>query len=139
LVVGQFGSFNVPLMMLTSVLLTLMGIMFGHWLFGAPFSATSMIGSIVVAGIIVRNSILLVDFICKEQKTGAALRDVLIQAGAVGFKPILLTAAAAMIGAAFNFGGCDLSRLGNIHGVWFGQFDRIDGIGNPRNLYCVAR
>lgn len=101
LVVGQFGSFKLPLVILTPVPLTLIGIMFGHWLFGAPFSATSMIGFIALAGIIVRNSILLVDFIRKEQASGAPLRDVLIQAGTIRFKPIFLTAVAAMIGAAF--------------------------------------
>jgi len=101
LVVGQFGSFKLPLVILTPVPLTLIGIMFGHWLFGAPFSATSMIGFIALAGIIVRNSILLVDFIRKEQSSGAPLRDVLVQAGTIRFKPIFLTAVAAMIGAAF--------------------------------------
>jgi multidrug efflux pump subunit AcrB len=101
LVVGQFGSFKLPLVILTPVPLTLIGIMFGHWLFSAPFSATSMIGFIALAGIIVRNSILLVDFIRKEQVSGAPLRDVLISAGTIRFKPIFLTAVAAMIGAAF--------------------------------------
>jgi multidrug efflux pump subunit AcrB len=74
--------------------------MIGHWLFAAPFSATSMIGFIALAGIIVRNSILLVDFIRHAQNEGKPLRDVLIEAGSVRFKPILLTAVAAMIGAA---------------------------------------
>lgn len=101
LVVGQFGSFKLPLVILTPVPLTLIGIMIGHWLFDAPFSATSMIGFIALAGIIVRNSILLVDFIRGEQKTGKPLRDVLIAAGTIRFKPIFLTAVAAMIGAAF--------------------------------------
>jgi len=101
LVVGQFGSFKLPLVILTPVPLTLIGIMFGHWLFGAPFSATSMIGFIALAGIIVRNSILLVDFIRHQQATNAPLRDVLIEAGTIRFKPIFLTAVAAMIGAAF--------------------------------------
>lgn len=101
LVVGQFGSFKLPLVILTPVPLTLIGIMIGHWMFDAPFSATSMIGFIALAGIIVRNSILLVDFIRKEQKSGAPMRDVLIQAGTIRFKPIFLTAVAAMIGGAF--------------------------------------
>jgi multidrug efflux pump subunit AcrB len=100
LVVAQFGSFKLPLVILTPVPLTLIGIMIGHWLFGAPFSATSMIGFIALAGIIVRNSILLVDFIRERQKTAATLREVLVEAGAIRFKPILLTALAAMIGAA---------------------------------------
>jgi multidrug efflux pump subunit AcrB len=100
LVVAQFGSFRLPLVILTPIPLTLIGIMLGHWLFGAPFTATSMIGFIALAGIIVRNSILLVDFIRHGRAPGRPLRDVLLEAGAVRFKPILLTALAAMIGAA---------------------------------------
>jgi multidrug efflux pump subunit AcrB len=101
LVVAQFGSFKLPLVILTPIPLTFIGILGGHWLFGAPFTATSMIGFIALAGIIVRNSILLVDFIRNEPRgEGIALTDVLIKAGAVRFKPILLTALAAMIGAA---------------------------------------
>ncbi|MBY0350468.1 efflux RND transporter permease subunit [Tabrizicola sp.] len=97
LVVAQFGSFKLPLVILTPIPLTFLGIMFGHWLFGAPFSATSMIGFIALAGIIVRNSILLVDFIRHGQ--GPVTVELLIEAGGVRFKPILLTALAAMIGA----------------------------------------
>ena len=100
LVVAQFGSFKLPLVILTPIPLTLIGIMLGHWLFGAPFTATSMIGFIALAGIIVRNSILLVDFIRHGAGEGKTLREVLLEAGAVRFKPILLTALAAMIGAA---------------------------------------
>ena len=100
LVVGQFGSFKLPLVILTPIPLTLIGIMIGHALFGAPFTATSMIGFIALAGIIVRNSILLVDFIRHGRTAGRPLRDVLLEAGAIRFKPILLTAIAAMIGAA---------------------------------------
>ena len=97
LVVAQFGSFKLPLVILTPIPLTFLGIMVGHWLFGAPFSATSMIGFIALAGIIVRNSILLVDFI--RHGAGPVTVDLLIEAGAIRFKPILLTAIAAMIGA----------------------------------------
>ena len=100
LVVAQFGSFRLPLVILTPIPLTLIGIMLGHWLFSAPFTATSMIGFIALAGIIVRNSILLVDFIRQGAGEGKTLRQVLLEAGAVRFKPILLTALAAMIGAA---------------------------------------
>ena len=100
LVVAQFGSFKLPLVILTPIPLTFIGIMLGHWLFGAPFTATSMIGFIALADIIVRNSILLVDFIRHARMPGRPLRDVLLEAGAVRFKPILLTALAAMIGAA---------------------------------------
>ncbi|MGE5148780.1 MAG: efflux RND transporter permease subunit, partial [Rhodospirillaceae bacterium] len=101
LVVAQFGSYRLPLVILTPVPLTLIGIVLGHWLLGAPFTATSMIGFIALAGIIVRNSILLVDFIQHRRRDGAALREALLEAGAIRFKPIFLTAAAAMIGAAF--------------------------------------
>jgi len=100
LVVAQFGSFKLPLVILTPIPLTLIGIMLGHWLFDAPFSATSMIGFIALAGIIVRNSILLVDFIRHGAAPDKPLTELLLQAGAIRFKPILLTAIAAMIGAA---------------------------------------
>jgi len=100
LVVAQFRSFRLPLVILTPVPLTLVGIVLGHMLFQAPFTATSMIGFIALAGIIVRNSILLVDFIRHSAAPEKPLRDVLIEAGAIRFKPIVLTAAAAMIGAA---------------------------------------
>jgi multidrug efflux pump subunit AcrB len=100
LVVAQFKSFRLPLVILTPIPLTLVGIVIGHIAFHAPFTATSMIGFIALAGIIVRNSILLVDFIRHAQGEGRALRDVLLEAGAIRFKPILLTALAAMIGAS---------------------------------------
>jgi len=100
LVVAQFRNFKIPLVILTPIPLTLVGIVIGHMLFRAPFTATSMIGFIALAGIIVRNSILLVDFIRHARLPGKPLRDVLIEAGRIRFKPIVLTAAAAMIGAA---------------------------------------
>ncbi len=100
LVVAQFRNFKVPLVILTPIPLTLVGIVIGHMLFRAPFTATSMIGFIALAGIIVRNSILLVDFINHARAPGRPLRDVLLEAGRIRFKPILLTALAAMIGAA---------------------------------------
>ena len=100
LVVAQFGSFRVPLVVLSPVPLTLIGIVAGHWAFGAPFTATSMIGFIALAGIIVRNSILLVDFVRHGAGTGTPLRTMLLDAGATRFRPILLTALSAMIGAA---------------------------------------
>ena len=101
LVVGQFRSFTLPLMILTPVPLTLIGVVIGHWLFSAHFTATSMIGFIALAGIIVRNSILLVDFIGHERARGTPLRPALLAAGATRFQPIFLTAVAAMIGAGF--------------------------------------
>ncbi|WP_068077297.1 efflux RND transporter permease subunit [Novosphingobium lentum] len=100
LVVGQFRSFKLPLVILTPIPLTLVGIVLGHMLFSAPFTATSMIGFIALAGIIVRNSILLVDFIRHAASPDKSLRETLLEAGMIRFKPIMLTAAAAMIGAS---------------------------------------
>ncbi|MGE0408896.1 MAG: efflux RND transporter permease subunit, partial [Amphiplicatus sp.] len=100
LVVAQFKSFTLPLLILTPIPLTLVGIVIGHILFNAPFTATSMIGFIALAGIIVRNSILLVDFISHARSADRPLREVLLEAGAIRFKPILLKALAAMIGAS---------------------------------------
>jgi len=99
LVVAQFKSFRLPLVVLTPIPLTLIGILIGHWLLGAAFTATSMIGFIALAGIIVRNSILLIDFIRHSGGEGKSLRETVLAAGAIRFKPILLTALAAMIGA----------------------------------------
>ena len=99
LVVAQFKSFKLPLVVLTPIPLTLIGIILGHALFRAPFSAPSMIGFIALAGIIVRNSILLIDFIRHTADKDKPLRETLLEAGAIRFKPILLTALAAMIGA----------------------------------------
>jgi len=101
LVVIQFGGFKIPLLVLVPVPLTLIGIVSGHWLLAAPFTATSMIGFIALAGIIVRNSILLIDFIRHRQADGVILRQALLEAGAIRFKPIFLTAVTAMVGAAF--------------------------------------
>ncbi|MCL4865066.1 MAG: efflux RND transporter permease subunit [Gemmatimonadales bacterium] len=98
LVVGWFQSFTVPLVIMAPIPLTLIGILPGHAITGAFFTATSMIGMIALAGIIVRNSILLVDFIQLAQERGHALREALIEAGAVRFRPIALTAAAVVVG-----------------------------------------
>jgi multidrug efflux pump subunit AcrB len=81
--------------------LTIIGVMPGHAIFCASFTATSMIGMIALAGIIVRNSILLVDFIMEEQRAGRSIEDAVVQAAAVRPKPIVLTALAAMMGAFF--------------------------------------
>jgi multidrug efflux pump subunit AcrB len=101
LVVAQFGSYAVPLVIMAPIPLTIIGVMPGHALLGAQFTATSMIGMIALAGIIVRNSILLVDFINLELARGRALADAVISAAAVRARPIALTAAAAMTGAFF--------------------------------------
>jgi len=101
LVVAQFGSYAVPLVIMAPIPLTIIGVMPGHALLGAQFTATSMIGMIALAGIIVRNSILLVDFINLEVQNGRKLADAVIAAAAVRARPIALTAVAAMIGAFF--------------------------------------
>jgi len=99
LVVAWFRSFAVPIVIMIPIPLTLVGILPGHWLFGAFFTATSMIGFIALSGIIVRNSILLVDFIQAELAQGRQLKDAVIEAGAVRFRPIVLTAAAVVVGS----------------------------------------
>ena len=101
LVVAQFRSYVVPLIIMAPIPLTVIGVMPGHALFGAQFTATSMIGMIALAGIIVRNSILLIDFINHALAAGRPLRDAVVEAAAVRAKPIALTALAAMIGGFF--------------------------------------
>ena len=98
LVVGWFQSFKVPLVIMAPIPLTLVGILPGHAVTGAFFTATSMIGMIALAGIIVRNSILLVDFIQLAEERGRPLAEAVVEAGAVRFRPIALTAAAVVIG-----------------------------------------
>jgi len=100
LVVGWFRSFIVPLIIMAPIPLTLVGILPAHALMGAFFTATSMIGFIAGAGIIVRNSIILVDFIELRRRQGAPLAQAVIDAGAIRFRPMLLTAAAVVVGAS---------------------------------------
>jgi multidrug efflux pump subunit AcrB len=101
LVVAHFGSYWVPLVIMAPIPLTIIGVMPGHALLGAQFTATSMIGMIALAGIIVRNSILLVEFVNQELAAGATLETAVVRAGAVRAKPIALTALAAALGAFF--------------------------------------
>jgi len=100
LVVGWFRSFVVPLIIMAPIPLTLVGILPAHAMMGAFFTATSMIGFIAGAGIIVRNSIILVDFIELRRREGVPLADAVIDAGAIRFRPMLLTAAAVVVGAS---------------------------------------
>jgi multidrug efflux pump subunit AcrB len=100
LVVGWFGSFKTPLVIMAPIPLTLVGILPAHTLMGAFFTATSMIGFIAGAGIIVRNSIILVDFIELRRSQGMPLEQAVVDAGAVRFRPMLLTAAAVVVGAS---------------------------------------
>jgi multidrug efflux pump subunit AcrB len=101
LVVAQFKSYLAPVVIMAPIPLTIVGVMPGHALLGAPFTATSMIGMIALAGIIVRNSILLVDFIELQLARGVAFKDAVVQSAAVRAQPIALTGLAAMVGAVF--------------------------------------
>ena len=101
LIVAQFRSYLLPLIIMVPIPLTVIGVMPGHALLGAPFTATSMIGMIAMAGIIVRNSILLVDFIRQAMAEGITAEKAVIAAAATRAKPIILTALAAMVGAVF--------------------------------------
>jgi len=99
LIVAWFGSFVAPLVMMTAIPLTLVGIAPGHWIFGAFFTATSMIGMIALAGIMVRNGILLIDYLEARRSAGIDLEQAVIEAGAVRTRPIALTAGTVVIGA----------------------------------------
>ena len=99
LIVAWFQNFITPLVQLAAIPLSLIGIIFGHWIMGAYFSAPSMIGFIALAGIMVRNSVLLIDFIDIRLKDGIPLKQAVIEAGAVRTTPIILTAGGVVLGA----------------------------------------
>jgi multidrug efflux pump subunit AcrB len=101
LVVAHFGSYRMPLIIMAPIPLTIIGVMPGHALLHAQFTATSLIGMIALAGIIVRNSILLVDFITLQVKAGVAFKQAVIESAVTRAQPIVLTALAAMLGAFF--------------------------------------
>ncbi|RBN49434.1 efflux RND transporter permease subunit [Flavobacterium psychrolimnae] len=100
LIVGWFQNFKTPIVMMLAIPLSLIGIVFGHWLLGAYFTATSFIGMIALAGVMVRNSVLLIDFIEIRLNDGIPLKQAIIEAGAVRTSPILLTTGAVVIGAS---------------------------------------
>ena len=100
LIVGWFQNFKTPIVMMMAIPLSLVGIVFGHWLLSAYFTATSFIGMIALAGVMVRNSVLLIDFIEIRLNEGIPLKQAIIEAGAVRTTPILLTTGAVVIGAA---------------------------------------
>jgi multidrug efflux pump subunit AcrB len=117
LVVGWFQDFKVPFAILAAIPLSLIGIVLGHWILNAYFTATSMIGFIALAGVMVRNSVLLIDFINIRLKEGTALKQAIIEAGAVRITPILLTAGAVAFGAVIilfdpMFQGLAISLMG---------------------------
>jgi len=99
LMVGWFKDYVTPLVVMAVIPFSLIGVLPGHWLLGAFFTATSMIGFMAGAGIVVRNSIIIVDFIELRMSHGLALKDACIEAGAVRFRPMLLTALATIVGA----------------------------------------
>jgi len=99
LIVAWFQNFTVPIIMLAAIPLSLIGILAGHWLMGAYFTATSMIGFIALGGVMVRNSILLIDFINIRLEEGIPLKQAIVEAGAVRTTPIVLTAGAVALGA----------------------------------------
>jgi multidrug efflux pump subunit AcrB len=99
LIVGWFQNFKAPLVMMVAIPLSLIGIVLGHWIMGAFFTATSFIGMIALAGIMVRNSVLLIDFVNLRKKEGIPLKQAVVEAGAVRTTPILLTAGTVVIGA----------------------------------------
>jgi multidrug efflux pump subunit AcrB len=116
LLVGYYQSFIIPVIVMGAIPLTLIGMFPGHWLFHMPFNATSMIGFIALAGIVVRNSLLLIDFIRDYRKRGYSLEEAVTEAGAVRFRPILLTAMAIMFGTAVMvtdpvFGGLAIALM----------------------------
>jgi multidrug efflux pump subunit AcrB len=117
LIVGWFQNLTVPLVMLAAIPLSLIGIVLGHWMLHAYFTATSMIGFIALAGVMVRNSILLIDFINIRLDEGIPLKQAIIEAGAVRTTPILLTAGAVALGAVIIlfdpiFQGLAISLMG---------------------------
>ncbi len=119
LIVAQFRSYVVPLVIMSPIPLTVIGVMPAHWLADKQFTATSMIGMIALAGIIVRNSILLVDFINDQLRAGVDLKEAIVNSSAVRAMPIMLTAAAAMVGAFFIlddpiFGGLAVALISGI-------------------------
>ncbi len=139
LVVAQFGSFKLPLVILTPIPLTLIGIVLGHWLFGAPFTATSMIGFIALAGIIVRNSILLVDFIRHGGGEGKTLRDVLLGSRRRALQADPAHRARRHDRRRHHPGRPDLPGPGDFAAVRARLVHAVDGAGDPGHLCRVAR
>ena len=114
--VAYYQSFSLPLVAMAAIPLGLAGVFPGHWLMGQPFNATSMIGIIALAGVVVRNSLLIIDFVLDYLRQGMDLREAILEAGAVRFRPILLTALAIVLGSAVMladpvFGGLAISLI----------------------------
>ncbi|MEW5058106.1 MAG: efflux RND transporter permease subunit [Cycloclasticus sp.] len=116
LLVAYYGSFTLSLVAMSAIPLALIGVFPGHWLINEPFTATSMIGVIALAGVVVRNSLLIIDFVQDNMKQGLSVRDAVRDAGAIRLRPILLTALAIILGSAVMlsdpvFGGLAISLI----------------------------
>lgn len=116
LLVAYYRSFSIPLVAMSAIPLGLAGVFPGHWIMGQSFSATSMIGVIALSGVVVRNSLLIIDFVLDYMKSGMSLREAVSEAGAVRLRPILLTAFAIVLGSAVMlvdpvFGGLAISLI----------------------------
>ena len=116
LLVAYYRSFSIPLVAMSAIPLGLAGVFPGHWIMGQSFSATSMIGVSALSGVVVRNSLLIIDFVMDYMKSGMPLREAVAEAGAVRLRPILLTALAIVLGSAVMlldpvFGGLAISLI----------------------------
>jgi len=114
--VGYYKSFVMPLIVMGAIPLTMVGVFPGHWITSQAFTATSMIGVIALAGVVVRNSLLLIDFIVEYRQRGYPLEQAVVEAGAARFRPIILTALAIILGSAIMitdpvFGGLAVSLI----------------------------
>jgi multidrug efflux pump subunit AcrB len=116
LLVAYYKSFMLPVIVMGAIPLTVVGVFPGHWAMGQAFTATSMIGVIALAGVVVRNSLLLIDFILDYREQGASVEEAVVQAGATRLRPILLTALAIILGSAIMvtdpvFGGLAVALI----------------------------
>ena len=130
LVVAQFGSYLTPLIIMAPIPLTIIGVMPGHALLGAQYTATSMIGMIALAGIIVRNSILLVDFINLQVRSGMDFKQAIVNSAITRAQPIVLTGLAAMLGAFFIL-TTRSSTAGDLADLWHRRLHRAHAGGHP--------
>jgi multidrug efflux pump subunit AcrB len=116
LLVGYYSSFRIPMIAMSSVPLGIIGILPGHWMMGTDFSASSIVGIIALSGVVIRNSLLIIDFIQDNQRQGMPLDKAVMEAGAVRLRPILLTTLAIILGSAIMvpdpvFGGLAISLI----------------------------
>ncbi len=140
LLVAQFGSYLTPLIIMAPIPLTIIGVMPGHALLEAQYTATSMIGMIALAGIIVRNSILLVDFINLQVRAGMPFKDAVVNSAVTRAQPIMLTGLAAMLGAFFILDDPIFNELGNLADFRDFSVHRADAGGDPAAVFhCIPQ